>query len=349
MLTGEYPYLYSMSNLVTINLVVRNGEKWLRHCLDSIKAQTYKNLEIHILDNASTDSTRDIIKKEYPELHLIESQKNFGMWGGHEELWKQSHGKYVIAISVDIIIEPDFVEQAVKIMDADDKIGLLQAKIYQWHLEDGRPVKTKTIDTLGFKIFRSRRLINIGHGEQDNGQYDTGRDYEIFGIEGAVPIFRRVAIEESRILGEFADRSFFWYGDDFDFAWRMRLFGWKQVYSPRVIAYHDRQTTKSLRTSRWDFIKIRKTVPILKRRLDWRNGILTLVKNDYVSNVLRDFPWIFARQFQLFGYFLIFEPTMILELFTIAKLLPIMLKKRREVMRKATVSGSEIRQWFVQK
>lgn len=343
-----------MNPLVTINLVVRNGEKYLHHCLDAVKRQTYTNIELNILDNDSTDRTKNIIEAETDNLkiklasfsfHLL--NKNLAMWGGQEELLKHSSGKYTIALSVDILMDEKFVEESVRVMERDPKLGMLQAKIFQYQLSEldaGSGLPAKDIDTVGFKMFRSREVNNIGHGEEDKGQYD--KEMEIFGVEGAVPVFRREAIEDSRILGEFTDLDFFWYGDDIDFAWRMRLFGWGHIYAPSVIAHHDRQTTKRLGDSDADFVKIRQAVPMLKRRLDWRNHILMLVKNDYASNFLRDLPYIAVRQFKLKIYFFVYEPEIFLEFFTIAKLLPRMLQKRREIMRRAKVSPADIRRWF---
>ncbi|MEX2052642.1 MAG: glycosyltransferase [Candidatus Paceibacterota bacterium] len=333
-----------MNELASINLVVFNGERYVRHCLDSIKKQSYGNIEVNILDNNSSDGTRKIIKEEYPELKFIESSKNIGMWPGQDELLKQSRGDYVVVISVDIILNPNFVTEAVKVFEKDEKIGAVEGKIYSYTMSDGKISHSNVIDTCGFKIFKSRRIINIGHGEEDHGQYDEEK--EIFAVEGAVPVFRRTALEDSRIEGRIVDPEYFWYGDDLDLAWRMKIFGWKQIYSPSVIAYHDRKTTKGLAGSKKGFIEIRKTVPLFKRRLDWRNTTLTIIKNDFASNWLRDLPHIFKRQFQLWTYFLFFEPIMFIEIFNVVKLLPKMLKRRSKIMRKARASAKDMRLWF---
>ena len=378
------------SSPVTINMVVHNGEKYICQCLDSVLKQSYPHefIELNILDNNSTDKTVDLINQKLETnnqqlagFSLTESAKNLGMWPGQEELLKYSHGKFIVALSVDVILHPDFIKNAVEIMKHDDKIGALQAKVYKYELskpEDGSIFghrKTggscddpKIIDTCGFKIFKSRRIVNIGHGEVDYGQYN--KKCEIFAVEGAVPIFRREALEDCRLisqarsfrgstsgaslrlnlgetnLGRIVDLDFFWYGDDLDLAWRMRLFGWKQVYAPSVIAWHDRKTTKALAGGWREFIKIRKTVPMFKRRLDWRNTTLTIIKNDFASNLLRDLPFILWRQLRLWAYFVLFEPAMILEIFKVAKLLPRMLKRRGEIMRKSNVSPKEFRQWI---
>lgn len=354
---------------VSINLVVLNGEKYIRQCLDSILNQSYDHnqIEVNTWDNASTDSTKQIIE-EYKSkfesasfslyaLHF--SLSNLGMWPAQEVLFNRySVGRYTIVVSVDIIMDPNFIKNAVEVMENDTKIGALQAKIYQYSLDqlktgscppteasakEGK-LETKTIDTCGFKIFKSRRLINIGHGEKERGQFN--QEGEIFAVEGAVPVFRREALEGSKIDGHFIDPDFFWYGDDIDLTWRMQMLGWKQWYSPKVIAYHDRQTTKKFAGSRKGFVSMRRELPMFKRRLDWRNWMLTVIKNDYLSNYLRDLPSIIWRWGQLWMYFIVFEPSMILEIPKVVRLLPRMLKRRRAIMRRARVSPSEVHQWF---
>jgi GT2 family glycosyltransferase len=337
-----------MSNkLTSINLVVFNGEKYIRQCLNAIKQQTYRDFEVNIFDNNSSDDTREIVKEEYSEFNLIESPVNLGTWPGHEEALKYSKGEYIVAISVDIILDAKFVEETVKVLNKDPQIGGVEAKIYSYSLaHDGELIqKTKTIDTCGFEIFRTRRIVNIGHGEEDRGQFNEEK--EIFAVEGAVPVFRKQALEDIRINGHFADPAYFWYGDDLDLAWRMRIFGWKQVFAPLAIAYHDRKTTKGLAGNESGFISMRKTVPLFKRRLDWRNTTLTVIKNDFASNFFEDLPYILWRQFKLWAYFLFFEPSMFLEVFRVAKLVPNMLKQRREIMNKSRISSKEMRKWIL--
>ncbi|MBI2669631.1 MAG: glycosyltransferase [Candidatus Yanofskybacteria bacterium] len=365
------------TQIVTINLVVYNGEKYIRQCLDAVLAQSYPHelIEINILDNNSTDKTKEIIKSgqwtvdsgQLPKFSLFEQSENLGTWPGQEELLKHGHGKYVVALSVDVILHPDFIKNAIEAMERDSRIGALQAKVYKYDLMRlpviNYQLPITIIDTLGFQIFRSRRLINIGHGETDHGKYDqnvscyarASQDTakicykQIFAVEGAVPVFRRQALEDCRLESQnnkIIDHDYFWYGDDLDLAWRMKLFGWKQVYTPSVIAWHDRKTTKALAGGWYEFIKIRKTVPMFKRRLDWRNTTLTIIKNDFATNLLRDLPYILWRQLRLWTYFLFFEPSMFLEIFNVAKLLPCMLKRRKEIMQKTKILPREFHQWI---
>ena len=375
------------TSLVTINLVVLNGEKYIRHCLDAVLAQTYprENMEINILDNNSTDGTKKVIRDleirildlGFAKFFLLESKKNLGVWPGQEELLKYTNGKYIVTLCVDVLIDKDFVKNSVEAMEKDEKIGALQPKIYKFDLPEVeprnifevRPQKTTTIDTAGFKIFRSRRIINIGHGlsfaeASESKEFNFDKQQEIFAVEGAVPVFRKKALESCRInksseveprniseirpQTEIVDHNYFWYGDDLDLTWRMRLFGWKQVFAPNVVAWHDRQTTKSVKKSWSDYITrvpVRKQIPIKKRRLDWRNTRWTLVKNDYMINILRDLPWIISREIAVLGYAVLFEPGVLKEIPTFFKYLPEMIQKRKEIMRRTVATPKEIRRW----
>ena len=361
-----------MHPLTTINLVVLNGEKYIRHCLDSVKNQTYPHdrIEINILDNGSTDKTKEIIRNwkleignsNFAYFNFIESKQNLGMWPGHEELLKHSDGEYVVILSVDVVLDKDFISNAVRAMSKNEKIGAVQAKVYRYDASEIINSKfeipnSKIVDTCGFQAYKSRRIINIGHGETDNGQFSLEK--EIFAVEGAVPVFRRNALESCRVAGqgegsrgagiasEITDHDMFWYAEDLDVAWRMRVFGWKQLFVPDVVAWHDRQTTKNLSKTFADFLKIRRQLPLQKRRLEWRNIRFTIIKNDYTINILKDLPYILKREIMMLGYIIIFEPKVLGEVPNFLRLLPKILRKRGQIMERRVARPEEMRKWFI--
>lgn len=340
--------------VVSINIVVLNGEKYIQGCLDSVLAQSYSTefIEINILDNGSADATKNIIRNfgfrisnlGFSKFNFIESKLNFGMWGGQEELLKNSSGKYVVFLSVDVILEKDFIKNAVQAMEANSNLGAIQAKVFQFSLNPSGHVLSTIIDSCGFKIFRSRRVINIGHGETDNGQFNKSVD--IFGVEGAVPILRTEALQSIRVLGEIADHDLFWYGEDLDVAWRLRMAGWEQYYEPSVVAWHDRQTTKRTRRGIFDFIAIRRMIPLRKRQLEWRNIRCTVIKNDYIINLLKDMPYILPREITMFVYLLFFETAVLIELPKLLSFIPRMLRKRKEIMKHSKTNPAKIHSYF---
>src|SRR3989344_367498 len=335
--------------MITVNYIVRNGERDIRLFLDSLKNQTLQqssgqaSFKVNVWDNNSSDSTPDIVRKEYPEFELHESKENIGVWAAFEKLVNADKGsKYVICMN-DVILDKDFLEKAINLMEQNPDAGALQAKIYQ--------TGTKIIDTCGFKVFKSRKVINLGQGETDTVQYDSL--HEIFATEGAIPVFRKEALEDCRVEGHIIDPDYrigpLGYGDDLDLAWRMRLFGWQHLFAQNVIAYHNRSTTKSYSNNLKDYLartKERQKIDIIKRRLDWRNTRFTIIKNDYIINILKDLLYVIFREIGVLGYVVLFEPGVLKEVGNFIKYLPKMLKRRRKVIRRAKLTHGELRKWF---
>ncbi|MEX0877474.1 MAG: glycosyltransferase family 2 protein [Candidatus Spechtbacterales bacterium] len=346
---------------VSVHLIVYNGEKYIKQCLEAVKAQTYENIKFRVFNNASTDKTINIIKEVSPETEIINFEKNYVLGGGFNRSLYFSDSPYVVGLSVDILMAPDFIESAVRTMEDKKDAGVLQAKILHWNYEENK--KTDVIDTTGMQIFRSRRIINRGHGEEDKGQYD--KQEEIFLYEGAVPFFRRNALEDVKIVKfgrsnapyadkgdsekypyEYLDEDFVWYADEVDLGWRLQLAGWKTFYDPAVIAWHDRQTTKKLAAGYRDFIEQRKLVPAFKRKLDLQNQRLTFIKNDFWVNILLDAPFFLKRELFLFIYVLFWERSSLSAYLGIIRLMPKMLRKRRIIMRNKKVDRKYIAKWF---
>ncbi len=336
---------------VVVQLVVHNGSRYIRACLDAVMAQLTNDVEVLVYDNASTDDTAKIIQSEYAPFRIIQGTQNIGMWPAQELLLRESDAPFIVVLSVDVILDCHFIERAVRAF-SDESISAIQPKVYQYaysnyERERNSALQTRVLDTCGFTLSRARQVINIGHGEIDNDTYSHPQD--IFGVEGAVPLFRRTALERARVGGMLIDPDYFWYGDDLDLAWRLSVFGLRQVFRPEIIAWHDRSTTKGVAKSFSEHFKriaLRRTIPIKKRRLDWSNVRFTIIKNDYIVNILRDLPWIAAREISTLIYTLLFEPAVLLELFRFARLLPRMLARRRGVQKKAVATPRTIHAWY---
>lgn len=341
-----------MNPNVIIQIVVRNGERFLRPCLNAALAQTYPAIRIVVLDNASTDATAAILEREYPHVQCIRHATNLGMWPGHELLLKQSDAPYILALSIDVILDPLFVATAVAACETDQAIAAVQGKCYQFSIVD-QPIATPTalprtfIDTCGFAMNRARRVLNRGHGELETQRF--ANDCDIFGVEGAAPFFRRSALERCRVLGNLWDPDFFWYGDDLDMAWRMTYLGFRQRYVAQAVLWHDRSTTKGVASSIFDAvarIKIRQAIPLKKRQLDLVNVRCTIIKNDAMMNIVRDLPWIAIRECMILGYALLFEPRVLLGWIQFFRLLPRMLRRRFILNRMPHISARLMHHWF---
>jgi len=360
---------------VSVHLIVKDGEKYIRACLSHIKSQTYQNVRFRIFNNASSDKTVELAKSIMPGVEIVSFPRNYGLGGGFNRSLSWSNDPYVVGLCVDVMLEARFIEEAVSAAERDPRIGVVQGKVMGYDYKSGNVLSR--IDTAGMSIFRSRRIINRGHGEEDTGQYEKAG--EIFCYEGAVPFFRRAALEEVALpvdyqrspmyppsrkatadlrfskgsalphqenLKDYLDEDFFWYADEVDLGWRLRHAGWKCWYEPKAMAAHDRQTTKTLSAGWKDFIALRKTIPAQKRMLDFRNQRLAFIKNDYPFSLLKDLRFWLSRELKLFAYFLFFERSTLRAYPDILRMAPRMLAKRRIIMNRRKVGRKEMEKWF---
>ena len=189
-----------MNKLVSVNILTYNAQDLIGSCLESVLKQNYANIEILIVDNASSDNTlRQIAKSKkqntkFP-LRVIGNKRNLGFTAGHNQGIRKSNGEYVLCLNQDVILDKNFVKNAVKTMEVDGKIGAVQGKLYKTTRDtwETQPPTSKQgiLDSTGLLMFKNRRIVSRGQGEKDKGQYK--RD-EIFGVDGAAPLYRRKAL-----------------------------------------------------------------------------------------------------------------------------------------------------------
>jgi GT2 family glycosyltransferase len=317
-----------MNKLVSIIVLTYNSEKYIEDCLNSVFAQTYKNLEVIVIDSASQDNTVKLIgnwKLKIENFKFIENKFNLGYAKGNNIGIKESSGEYVVILNPDVTLDENFIQKIVDVFESDEKIGSIQAKVLQ--LNNGQ--KTKIIDTVGFKFFKSGRVIDIGQGEEDSGQYDNFK--KIFGANGAVPAYRRIALNDIELKEEYFDEDFFCYVEDFDLAWRLNAQRWQSILEPQAIAWHDRTSSKSIGGGWKEFRRTRKLQSLWLRKISWRNIWLTFIKNLPLKGFFH--PQFIKRQIKFAIYLLFFEPRVLLVKFQILKLLPKILRKRKLIMK----------------
>jgi GT2 family glycosyltransferase len=215
-----------MRNLPLISAVILNwnGKEYLSACIQSVREQTYPNMEIILVDNASTDGSVEYIKNLFPNLHIIINRKNLGYGGGNNRGIEKAKGKYIFVLNSDTEIEKECVERLWKCMETDQGIGVTTPKIL---LHDRRDI----IDAAGLTIYQDG--LSIGRGRLENQEKYNQRE-EVFSGSGCASLFRKEMLEE---IGLF-DEDFFAYAEDTDLGWRTRLAGWKAYYVPEAIVYH---------------------------------------------------------------------------------------------------------------
>lgn len=224
-------------NISKVSIIIPNwnGKKFLKTCLDSLRKQTLKDFEVVLVDNGSIDGSQEFIKRNFPEVKLIELDKNYGFSKGLNigiiEAFKNPKVKYVILLNNDTKSEPNWLKELMKMADSpgNKKVGIFSSKI----LLMDRP---KILDSAGL-IFRNGYIQERGHGKRDRGQFDN--KINIIGACGAAALYKREMLEEIGLLRE----EFFAYYEDSELAWRAWKNGWKAKFVPNAVIYHKGRAT----------------------------------------------------------------------------------------------------------
>lgn len=315
--------------MVSIVILNYNGEKLLRPCLDSILALDFKDKEVIFLDNASTDKSVEFVLKNYPSMRVIANKENSGYAGGANQAIEVGRGEFVMILNPDIVFEPNYLDVLVERLKKDEKIGAIIGKLRKYDFE--KREKTNLIDSAGLKMFRNRRCVDRGQGEEDEGQFDNAED--VFGVTGACPLYRRSALEDSKIAGEYFDNDFFMYKEDVDISWRMRLLGWKCFYEPKALAYHGRGTGVLSRAGVFEVAAGRSKLSKFQKYYSYKNERLMRVKNELWPDVWRDILPILWKETLMFGWILLREQFLIKAFLHFLWQLPAALRKRKEIMK----------------
>ncbi len=331
--------------------------RYLEVCLESIKKQSYQNIELSVFDDCSEEDPSKKIKKSFPDVKVFRNKENLGLLKTENEAIRQSRGKYILILNQDIHLQNNYIEKLVSVMENDEKIGVASGKILKFQVSENNELQfSKMIDSAGMIFFCDRNILERGQREEDTGKYEKSET--VFGVTGAAPFYRKEALEDIKINNEYYDEDFWMYKDDVDLCWRLNLMGWKCEYCPQTIAYHARSAAGISVKMRKNFVTRRIGYIIHRfikrdggtakvRRRDFCNHYLMLVKNDTVSSLLKSilpFSW---RELQKLVFGIFFEPHVYFPGWVdfFRKLAKIK-KKRKIIQSRRKISSKEIEKLF---
>jgi len=227
--------------LISAIILTLNSMGFIESCLDSVFKQDSTEVEIIIVDNASKDNTIDFIKENYPKINLIVNKENLGAAKARNQGIERARGEWILTLDCDIILEKDFISKILNITkNLSPKVGMIQPKI----LKSNR----KTIFSTGISLSFLKRFYDIGKDIKDLGQFNKPK--YVFGVCSASAPYSRKMLEEIKESTGYFDERFFFLVEDVDLAWRAQRKGWKALYYPEAISYHDGNSSslnKSLR------------------------------------------------------------------------------------------------------
>lgn len=296
---------------VSINIVTYNAIKYIPFCISSIFNQSYKNFDVVIIDNNSSDGTQEYIKHAYPNIKLIENTENMGFAHAHNQAIEQNNSEYILVTNQDIFLEPDFLEILVNFADNNPEYASFGGKLKKMKFnETGHFEKLDYIDSLYLDHTIGYRFINYGEGKEDSSKFN--QNLSVFGISGALVMYRRNALETIRYSGsEYFDNDFFMYKEDIDMAWRLNNAGYKAVYLYNAIAYHERGFSGG-NSGISDTIKRKNKDKEFLAKISYRNHLYILLKNLYLSEFILKFPFIFYEEMKKVVYYIMFKKNVLI-------------------------------------
>jgi GT2 family glycosyltransferase len=320
---------------VVVSIVSFNSKGHMGRCLDAVFSQTYRPLEVYVIDNASVDGTADFVAQNYPAAKLIRSSVNLGYGGGHNLAIRSTRASYVLALNPDADLSSTFIEELVSAMEKHPCTGIAGGKLYSLRGATIDYTSEKTIDVTWLDIEKKRRQVCYAQFDRDSAHSSSQR--LVFAIDGAAMFLRRTMLEEIRIEGEYFDEDFFAGKEDLDISWRAQLCGWKCLYVPSAVGHHIRTFTSQDR--RVDISEVLRTGSI-------RNRYLLIAKNDLLKHFLRHLPHIAIYDLKILAYVLLHERSSLKGYIQAVRLLPRAMKKRKIIMGRKKVEDAYVLQWF---
>lgn len=246
---------------ISVVILNWNGAEMLRRFLPSVfQYSTGEDVEICVADNASTDASREVLKEEFPQIRIIELDRNYGFAEGYNQALAQIEAEYVVLLNSDVEVTPHWLEPLRAYMNVHTDVVACQPKILSERNKEYFEYAGAAggyMDRYGYPFCRGRIFDVV---ERDKGQYDTVQS--VLWATGAALFIRLADYREAGGL----DAHFFAHMEEIDLCWRLRSRGKKIVCIPQSVVYHVGAATLKRENPRKTF-------------LNFRNNLLMLYKN----------------------------------------------------------------------
>tara|TARA_Y100001936_G_scaffold70711_1_gene69836 strand:+ start:783 stop:1829 length:1047 start_codon:yes stop_codon:yes gene_type:complete len=214
----------STDPLISIVILNYNAEEFLHECISSIYKTEKVSFEVIVVDNASTDKSYRKLTQKFPELKLIENEKNLGYCEGNNVGIRASKGEFVVVLNPDTVVTPTWLHELTQAYQVNGE-GIYQPKILATTDHTMLLSSGQFIQLFGFGYSR-------GKGEK---HVEENNDVEKISYASGTCLFTSKTILKK--LENF-DPFLFAYHDDLDLCWRAAMFGINSFYVPTSIIFH---------------------------------------------------------------------------------------------------------------
>lgn len=307
------------ASTVTVVIPNWNGKHLLKGCLDSLQRQTYRNHKTIVVDNGSTDGSVEYLAERYPDVEVACFAENRGFSVAVNEGVTRATGDYIALLNNDTEVDPRWLEELVGALERHPEVGFCASKMLNFYRRD-------ILDTVGDGFSRYGLAFKRGSRKTDGLEYS--REEYVFGACGGAAIYRRRLFEE---VGLF-DEDFFAYLEDVDLSFRAQLKGFRCLYVPTAIVYHMVGGTSG-----------GKGFSLGRMAGKVANKLFVVIKDMPSRALLANLPHILSA-FTVEGVILLaalplYPDIVKREVFRL-RLIPKMLRKRRQIQRMGSVAAS---------
>ena len=276
-----------------------NGRHLLEECLDSVLSQGFRDFEVFVVDNGSTDDSIDFLREGWGDrIRIIPLPSNLGFAGGNNAGIRAAGGRWIVLLNNDTAVEPGWLSALAGAIGRHPEAGMFTPKILNYYRRD-------EIDNTGHLIYPDGLARGRHRLEKDDGRFDE--EGEAAWPSGCAGVYKREMLDQIGLL----DETFFAYGEDVDLGLRARWAGWECYYVPDAVVYHKYSATTGTYSPRKAFLVERNRNWILIKNFPLREILLSPFFTGYrygmhLAGAIsgRGVSGRFAREFSLVRLFL---------------------------------------------
>jgi hypothetical protein len=294
-----------MVSIITINY---NSLEVTCELLDSIRKAGYGDIETIVVDNASKVSPGDFLKKHYPEVKFIQSEKNLGFAGGNNLGIRASRGGFLFFLNNDAELTVGAIETMLALFEKNPGVGIASPKICYHNARPGsEPDVIQYVGTTHVHPLTARNRT-LGERETDKGQYKVAQPTAY--VHGAAMMIPREVIQKVGLMPE----EFFLYYEELDWCEQIRQAGYEIWVEPNAKIYHKESYSVSKISALKTYYLNRNRLFFMQRnrtKAQWRmfslflflftvpkNSLLYLLKGEWANlkAFLKAIRWNFSSQ-----------------------------------------------------
>jgi len=255
---------------VIVLILSYNGKQLLEDSISSYLENEYSNFEVVVIDNGSTDGTKEYVEKKWPEVIVLRTENNLGYSGGFnlglDFAFNKENADYVLITNNDVKVDPNVVSELVKVAQTDPSIGFVTGKVYYFD-------EPNILQTTGYELTNEKYWLfgHRGGNEKDNGQYNRVEE-----LEFADDIFMLASKKVYQQTNGY-DLEFQFQAEQMDWQIRAKKIGFSVFYTPYAKILHKESMTIGKASTFKTFYNVRNTFVLRLMHKD----------NDFIKEYLK--------------------------------------------------------------